>query len=196
MPVLKKIIVVICEGKSEMAYLQELNRLFREENIALAFKVVTSNGGNFSRIIAKYREERAKNRKQEIVIWVDKDIYCNGSNDAKKFEDRYHPDFFFNHMNYEDFLVLHLAEKDVLKWQVICNKHNHFTKPMHSAEYCPLINQNNIFGDQAEYTKGSIPFDLSLKRLEQAFGNNECKQISFSSGFLSLLKNEIKTILK
>ncbi len=188
----KKIIIVICEGKSEMAYLQELNRLFREENISLAFKVVTSNGGNFSRIIAKYREERAKNRKQEIAIWIDKDIYCNDSNDSRKLERQYHTDFLFNHMNYEDFLTLHLDEKELLRWQAICEKHNHFTKPMNSAEYCPLINHHNIFGDGIEYVKGALPFDLSLKKLEKAFANNVCKYISFSSEFLSYLQNEIK----
>ena len=62
----------MCEGASEKAYIQELNRyLQEEEDIPLHFIPRPSNGGQYSFVVKKYKEVRKDNRIGEILIWVD-----------------------------------------------------------------------------------------------------------------------------
>ena len=51
-------IIIVCEGASEKAYIQELNRYLEEEDIPLHFIPRPSNGGQFSPVVKKYREGR------------------------------------------------------------------------------------------------------------------------------------------
>ena len=72
-----KSIIVICEGKSETKYLQELNRFLRENSTenSIVFVPKTVGTGHFTEVIKKYRSERKLNKKANIEIWVDYDIY-------------------------------------------------------------------------------------------------------------------------
>ena len=79
-----KSIIVICEGKSETKYLQELNRFLRENSAenSIVFVPKTVWTGHFTEVVKKYRDERKLNKKANIEIWVDYDIYKR--NEQKK----------------------------------------------------------------------------------------------------------------
>ncbi len=154
-----KIILVICEGNSERAYLQELNRYLNESNISLHFQPYPSNGGQYKMVVSQYRRIRKANPRSEIDIWVDLDRYKR--NDARDMDNYQNkplgiPDFLFSHMNFEDFLVMHLESSKVREWHNSCISRNHFSVPSHSSEYLP---QFKVFLEDS-YTKGSIPFQI------------------------------------
>jgi len=177
----KIIIIVVCEGPSERAYIQELNRYFDEEEILLQFVAKPSNGGQFSLVKSKYREVRQNNKKSIIKIWVDKDRYFR--NDASDM-DHYKakpldiPDFLFSYMNYEDFLTMHLSSEKLNNWLFFCNKRNHFTAPSHSSEY--LSEFVKFIGN---YSKGEIPFEINKQTLENLKKHQEDSSIPFKCDF-------------
>jgi hypothetical protein len=61
-------IIIVCEGASEKAYIQELTRYLEEEDIPLHFIPRPSNGGQYSPVVKKYREVRKENRTTKILI--------------------------------------------------------------------------------------------------------------------------------
>lgn len=73
-------IIIVCEGASEKAYIQELNRYLEEEDIPLHFIPRPSNGGQYSPVVKKYMEVRKENRAASILIWVDWDRYQRNDN--------------------------------------------------------------------------------------------------------------------
>ncbi|MCA6072240.1 MAG: RloB family protein [Endomicrobium sp.] len=98
--------IIICEGKSEVAYIQELNKYFREKNISINLVSKPVGGGHYADVVRKYKEEFKKNNEYGFRIWVDKDIY---ERNEQKNWDKYNkrpkniPDFCFNIFNFEDF---------------------------------------------------------------------------------------------
>ncbi len=177
----KTIILLVCEGPSERAYIQKLNRYFDEEEIPLQFIARPSNGGQFSQVIRKYREQKRNNKKSIIKIWVDWDIYLR--NDAKNM-DHYKakpsdiPDFLFSYLNYEDFLTMHLDSEILNKWRLSCNKRNHFTSPSHSSEYIEEFVK--FIGN---YSKGEIPFEINKQSLDNLKKHQEDSSIPFKCDF-------------
>lgn len=136
-------IIIVCEGASEKAYIQELNRYLEEEDIPLHFIPRPSNGGQYSPVVKKYREVRKDNRTARILIWVDWDRYLRNDNAdmdnyLKKPSDI--PDFHFSYMNFEDFLSMHHEQSKMQKWWTSCVSRNHFTTPSHSNDYLPAFN--------------------------------------------------------
>lgn len=76
-------IIVICEGNSEYAYIQNINRILRHKNFYGAlFKPVSVNTGYFNIVKNKYRSEYKNNSKSSIIIWVDFDLYKRNDKDC------------------------------------------------------------------------------------------------------------------
>jgi hypothetical protein len=153
---LKNRYIIICEGsKSEVAYIQKLNKYFREQNINITLIPKAVETGHYTAVIKKYRYEFKKNKKCNFIIWVDKDIYQrNNQKNLNKYTKKPHnvPDFCFNIFNFEDFLILHYPKDSVLQHQKRCEHENHFENPLDSKKYMPLIKEV-IPG----YNKSSLP---------------------------------------
>ncbi len=136
MYVQNKTIIIVCEGASEKAYIQELNRYLEEEDIPLHFIPRPSNGGQYSPVVQKYKEVRKHNKTTRILIWVDWDRYQRNDNSDM---DNYRkkpgdiPDFLFSHMNFEDFLSMHRDRAEMERWGTSCVGRDHFTTPSHST---------------------------------------------------------------
>ena len=189
---MNRIIIVVCEGNSEYAYLQELNRFLRENEIPLRFIGVVSEGGDFSKVNSCFRNCRKGNKNNPIVVWVDNDIYKRND---RKCGDHYAtkpqgiPNFKFNYENFEDFLVMHLPDDRVSTWQTICSNAGHFTNPLHSAQYLPLLSA--IF---PSYRKGTLPESLGVNNTTLALMSchNNDASIKFHSDFAKFMIEEIE----
>lgn len=182
----KKSYTVICEGISEYAYIQQLNRWLNDNDYSCVLLPKPAGSGHFTAVQRKYQSEKRANPKQDIIIWVDKDTYVR--NDAKDRENYEHkskkmPDFQFSVMNFEDFLVLHLDSYVLENWFQICSRHRHHIKPMTENIYLPLLCQH-IFNN---YVKGELPFDIDTNSLTKLLRNNKGKHF-FRSNFVDLLE--------
>ena len=188
-----KIIVVVCEGASEKAYLQELNRYFDEEAIPLSFIPKSADGGDYAKVARKYREVRKANHKEEIIIWVDWDIYQR--NDRKNL-DNYHrkpadiPDFLFSYKNFEDFLSMHFDRAEMDKWMSSCIGRNHFDTPSHSSEYL----EDFITFIGKSYTKGEMPIDITFHALENLKRHQKDESILIKCDFAEKLFQSIGSL--
>lgn len=186
--------IIICEGNSEYAYIQKLNRFLSENNhnFTLIAKIVGT--GHYKEVQRKYRSERKNNPKLPIEIWVDKDTYVRndeGDRDNYAHKSSKIPDFLFSTMNFEDFLVLHTDKQTLEKWFQICSRQHHHITPMKESGYLPLVKQH-LFPN---YTKGDIPFDITTERLEQLFKNKNKSEYFFRCEFADLLEKLIKNNL-
>lgn len=126
--------------------------------------------GYFSSVVAKVKACRRQYRKAEIFVWVDKDIYERNS---QKCFDNYLkrganiPRFWFSNMNFEDFLSLHYSDQEIIAFERILEKKNHFCQPLTEDSYLPCF-KSNICPD---YQKGDLPFVLDKIRLDIMFNN-------------------------
>ncbi len=159
-----KTIIIICEGASQRAYIQELNRYFEEEEIPLNFIPRPSNGGQYTHVVRKYREVRKDNRTTRIIIWVDWDRYqrndnCDMDNYQRKPDDI--PNFLFSYQNFEDFLSMHFDHSKMQRWWASCVSRDHFTTPSHSKEYIPAF----IAFIGGNYSKGEMPINIDCHSL-------------------------------
>ena len=191
---MNKIILVVCEGNSERAYLQELNRFLRENEIPLHFISAVSEGGDFCKVNLCYRKCRKNNKKTTIVVWVDDDIYKRndrkcGDNYATKPQGI--PDFMFNMENFEDFIVMHLLDDKVEAWKAICTREGHFTSPMHAINYVPLLLKHSILPG---YKKGTFSECLVIDQgsLDNLRRHNTDSTLPFSSDFAKFMIEEIE----
>ena len=183
--------IVICEGKkSEVKYLQELNRYLTEEYCIYYKKFICKpvGTGHFTEVVKKYRDERKLNKNTDIEIWVDYDIYKRNEQkncDKYKKKSKGIPNFKFNYFNFEDFLIMHFGDKVLNKWKEICKANNHFNEPMKSDKYLKLI-QKNIFSD---YDKSSLTklFVFNKQTLENLFKHN-AEQSEIKSDFAEFLR--------
>lgn len=186
-----KSIIIVCEGQSEVAYLQELNRLLTENHVGIIFIPKNAGGGQYGQISKRFRAEKKVNPRSSICIWADYDIYQrndNGTMSAYNKKPKGIPDFYFNYQNFEDFLVLHLPHDTIHAWQSTCLGNNHFSLPLCAEEYMELLHLHNW----PDYKKGEMPFSLSVKNLKRLFVNNNDKQILFSSDFASWLEKHLE----
>jgi hypothetical protein len=187
MPQQHKTYLVVCEGPSETAYLQELNRFFRESQINILFVPKSSNGGKYSLVEKKYREIYKNNKKSQIMIWVDYDIYWRNDQENRESyaaKSSKIPDFLFSRMNFEDYLTLHLEDRELKKWIIQCESHKHFTNPMHSTVYEPLF-KDSLFEN---YKKGDMPFSITQERLNRLFEKNNDPRVPISCDFATKLQ--------
>jgi hypothetical protein len=194
-----KIINVVCEGRSESAYLNQINRFLKEKNIKTTFLPNLTYGGHFNVIEKKlrklgYLKKRKSYSNEELRIWVDKDVYeRNEQKNKDKYENfiQKHPQltFCFNRFSFEDFYILHFDAETVGKWYDLCRKEDHFNAPIKS-EVCEKL----ILRVVPNYEKGNVPFGfIDGKSLENLFENN--KKYEFESDIINVLKPILNTIL-
>lgn len=178
----KIVYLVVCEGKSEKIYLQELNRFLEDNDYPFSFIPKPIGSGHYVQAIKTYNQEKKKSPKDNIIIWLDKDTYIrNDRNDKDNYERSEKQSlFFFSYYNFEDFLVMHLDEEQVLQWQRICDQQAHFQCPLYSEQVERLIKQH-IFPD---YQKGQIPFEITEKHITNLVKNQNNPAIKFKSDFV------------
>ncbi|MDT4763191.1 hypothetical protein [Sphaerochaeta sp. PS] len=187
--------MIICEGTSEAVYLQELNRFLREEEIPLVYIPISSNGGQYSKVVKTYKTARKNNPRTPIHICLDYDIYLrNNDGNWASYVNRPKsiPEFLFTHMNFEDFLTLHLEKELSEKWYCLCKSRQHFSSPMHADTYVPLFAENII----PFYTKGEMPFVLTIKHLKNLFSNLNGAHAAFPCGFAQLFQQHLKDLAR
>ena len=183
--------IIACEGESEVAYVQELNRLFRELEIATTLQPVCIGSGFFSNVVTAYRNTRKNNPRTPIYIWVDWDIYAR--NDRKCME-AYScklngiPDFHFSRQNFEDFLATHLSEDELECWIEVCRQNGHLQIPLHSETYVTLM-ENILF---PSYVKGTLPFDMTEGRIEQMLDNQCNAAMPLQCDFAEVIRQIIR----
>ncbi len=186
MNVQNKNVIVICEGPSERAYLQKLNRYFEEEDIEIRFIPRPSEGGDYENVVRKYREIRKGNRKSEILIWVDWDIYQrNNHSNMDHYQNKPHdiPEFLFSYNNFEDFLSMHYDRAELDTWVASCVGRNHFVTPSFSREYMPGF----IVFIGCSYKKGSIPIEITEYSLSNLQTHQEDPSIPIKCDFARVL---------
>ena len=192
MYVQNKTIIIVCEGPSERAYIQELNRYLEEEEIPLNFIPRPSNGGLYTLVQKKYREVRKNNRSTRIIIWVDWDRYqrndnCDMDNYQSKPDDI--PNFLFSYQNFEDFLSMHCNRSEMQKWWSSCVSRNHFTTPSHSKEYIPVF----VTFIGGHYSKGELPITIDRQSLNNLKIHQRDTSIPFKCDFAKELFRLIDT---
>jgi hypothetical protein len=185
----KKHIIILCEGKSERAYIQEFNRYMRNNKFACDLHATVVGTGVYGAIERVYKDEHKKNPKQRIEIWIDKDIYLRNRELQERYKNKleYMPDFRFNYMNFEDFLIMHLEANKLAEWESLCGGQGHFDEPMTAAVYEPLLREHMFRG----YKKGNLPEqfgDITQACLTRLFENNKDKNIPFRSDFADFLE--------
>lgn len=178
--------IVICEGNSEYAYIQKLNRFLSENGYTFILNPKIVGCGHFKDVQRRYKIEKKNNTRTPIVIWVDKDTYIrNDCGDKDNYEAKNDnlPKFMFSIMNFEDFLALHTKPNKLEKWFQVCSRQKHHITPMKEDVYLPLV-QKHLFAD---YKKGDIPFDINMQALNALFSNNEAPFI-FRCDFADFIK--------
>lgn len=171
---------ILCEGNSENAYIQNLNRFLDENGYNFTFNPKKIGCGHFTAVQQKYRVEKKKNPKSDIKIWVDRDTYIrNDCGDGDKYQEKpqYLPNFIFSVMNFEDFLAMHLDDKTLDNWFQVCSREKHNIAPMTEDKYLPLVRQYLFSND--------IPFEITTAQLNNLFSNNA--KYFFNCDFASLL---------
>lgn len=188
---------MVVEGQSEMAYLYELNRYFREEEIPWVFYPIKAVNGQYREVRRCYREVKKNHRKDRIEILVDRDIYIRDEKECLDYKGREKdalPSFLFSYMNWEDYLILHLAKDKVKEWCEICRENGHFTIPLTAKEYLKELEESRIWG-RIHYKKGRVPFEITRNRLANAIRNDRDGEIEIHSDFINILIEILPTFL-
>lgn len=183
----KKTSIIVCEGNSENAYIQELNRFFDANDYDISFVSKPIRNGHYKPATLKYKEVKRNNTRSNIYIWVDKDTYQrNDENDGYNYEHKPQkiPNFLFSYLNFEDFLVMHLDEEIVQIWQEICMNNNHFNYPMHAEKYLKLLREY-IFPN---YKKGEIPFEITQNKFDNLLKNQQNPKIKFKCDIAEMIQ--------
>lgn len=192
----KKTYMILCEGSSEYAYIQILNRILVDNSINISFVAKEVGNGHFSDVEKEYKKQCKKNAKLEKIIWVDKDIYKrNEKNNSRKYSNKKSniPDFLFTKYNFEDFLVMHLDDDTIENWYQILNTKGHFNIPLKSKVYMPIIKEKiTIFNN---YKKGEIPFTITLDNIKHAYQIHINPNIKFKSDFLEFIHENVISLI-
>lgn len=182
------VIRIVCEGKSEKAYIGSLNSLFRNHNVPLVLKCTVAGSGLFPLVLKAYRkcrEQRDRSCREEPWIWVDSDLY---ERNEKKCMEQYGkrdasiPAFLFSTHNFEDTLVLHNGDDTVEKWRRLCHGG---AVALHAREYMPLL--LSLYPD---YEKGSLPermIPLTPQLLHNAYRHSHDEGIPFKCDLIERL---------
>lgn len=185
--------IIVCEGNSENAYINILNRFLRDNYINKFFIPKPIGTGEYSSVIKKYKEVKSQNRKSSIIIWVDYDRYKRNDNHNRESYERKKdkiPDFKFNTYSFEDFFIMHYDDEIVNKWEEICKNNGHFNQPMKS-ELAEDLLCNNIF---SEYTKSSLlpSFLINAESLKNLFRHQKDPKCKFKSDFADFLIEQLE----
>lgn len=187
-----KTYIILCEGSSEYAYIQILNRILKDNNMNISFAAKVIGSGHFSDVEKAYKKQCKENKKLKKDIWVDKDIYERNDRDNNtKYSNKEPniPNFLFTTYNFEDFLVMHLGDDISDNWHQILNTQNHFNIPLKSDQYIPLIKEKiAVFNN---YEKGDIPFEITLDHIKQAYKIHQNQNINFKCNFLDFINDNV-----
>lgn len=172
--------IIVCEGKSEWAYLRRLQGFLDDQTMEagefqpplmfIAPESAIAKNGECKSLVKLYKEKRKTNKKGTIEIWTDFDLYHRNDNHCA---DNYRkkangiPDFLFSYHNFEDFFALHHDGTQLQAWlDYGQSERRHFEIPLHSYDYEPEISR--IFPG---YAKGNLPVDFvnwnSLRNLKK-----------------------------
>ena len=156
-----KRITICCEGKSEQAYIQQLNAFIESRDAdhfapSLIFHPIPVGCGKFTPVRQAIQNEHKKNPKQNLCAWVDYDLYHPRREESERqnylSRSQGVPDFHFSFYNFEDFLILHYPLATLQEWALRLGNTGHFTQPLYDDEYKPHFKA--ILPD---YEKGSLP---------------------------------------
>lgn len=189
--------LVICEGASEFAYTQELNRFLNENSQPLTLSPHNAESGSL-KVIRKYCRARKRGVKAAIVM-LDYDIYKRNDNNNlnlyQQHKDRL-PKFCFQYFNFEDFLLMHHSPAVLEKWRNRMKDSGHYTNPLHENEYLAVF-RRFVYEHESElqfscaYQKGDMPFVLTSGRLRNLFANNRHSELP-RSDFATFLQTHIQ----
>ncbi|MEG1740776.1 MAG: hypothetical protein RR250_05565 [Akkermansia sp.] len=190
---MQQVFYVICEGKSECAYLQELNKELAEEDIPISFQAFSADNGTFACLKNKWKTQHL-GKGRNVFFFADWDLFYRDSLKGKTLYDKEReklPRFYFNHQNFEDFFSLHLPFEKAAEWCEICIKQGHFKNPMCAKEYEPLF-QTLV----PNYQKGKLPSNFNmhegLAHLRKNLSDHRLHQKSEFAVFLLTLLEEIE----
>ena len=162
-------IYVICEGKSEYAYIQEVNRLLQREGAHGCLVPKDAHGGAPLQIKGVYDSLGTINA--PLYTWLDSDIYTS---DRRRYTltdqqiEKYHVQF--THWNFEDFLAMHGDHDATEHWIHVCERNGHWQHPLGGREI-ELLLREEMYND---YRKGSLPkaiLPLTPEKLERVVRN-------------------------
>ncbi len=181
-------LIIVCEGLSEYAYIQELNRTLRELGVRAVLHPVCIGSGFYAKAVAKFRQVKKDNPRDTIHIWVDYDIYArNERNCRDEYERRPQgiPAFLFSRQNSEDFLATHLDATRLRTWVNHCRQTRHLETPLPTSRHIPLF-RDVLFQN---YEKGNLPFAFSTTTLRQMLENQAKGDMPFHCDFAELIRH-------
>ncbi len=175
----KKPYLIICEGDSEFAYVQELNRFLNEKGLPIVFMARNAGGGGFKNLRQICRTLKTRKNGRTYIV-ADKDIYQrddNGNGTAYGKEKDHMPPFLFQTWNFEDFLLMHFPLNVVSAWREEAARSGHSRNPLHGSAYLPIFQAFCATNKDAlkfmfPYEKGDMPFALTDSHVELLFANN------------------------
>lgn len=170
----KKIYLIVCEGDSEFAYVQQLNRYLNEKGLGVVLIPANAHGGGFKSIRQFCREKKTQANGRTFVF-VDRDIYFRDDDqNGTMYESEKHllPPFQFQTWNFEDFLLLHFSPALIEQWRDVSASNGHANMPKRGKEFLPIFeafchDHNDELKFLLPYEKGDMPFSLT----DQHFAN-------------------------
>ena len=189
----KKPYLLICEGDSEFAYIQELNRFLNERGMPIVFLAHNAGGGGFRNLRQVCRAIKTRKNGRTFIM-ADEDVYRrddDGNGAAYERERDCLPPFLFQRWNFEDFLLMHYPPAIVSSWREVAERIGHLVNPKRSDEYLPVF---KAFCDRNQetlrflfpYEKGDVPFGMTQAHVDNLLANNATKSFPHS-GFAELL---------
>lgn len=183
---MEKKVIVVCEGKSDVAYLNALQRFIEndiplqpgQDDPLLRFvpypELLGTCTGAYDKIVEAYQEASTVFAPDPVEIWVDADIYIRNealNSDSNKFNGTEYqnrsddiPVFYFSYHNFEDFIALHCDDATFASWKSnvlqaigIGRNQPHHDFPLTRAEHAPLFQKV-----LPHYSKRKTPFALSV----------------------------------
>ncbi len=192
-------ILVFCEGKTELTYIQLLNRLLRESDIFdLNFTIKNLEGvktNNYFSIIKRFKGKDLKYF-TDFYAWLDFDVFKRSKKSEAEIKTKIKSikfneksvELLLNHMNAEDFIILHEETSKIKEWTKVCDTRNHFNDPMHSVTYLPLFERI-----MPGYKKGFLS-ELNRVKVETCINNINASNIPFYSDIGKILEEIIARI--
>ena len=145
--------IFVCEGESEWAYLRRLQSFLDQQPVTaghfetplrlIAPGNAVAKGGSFKTLARQFRGVRRENKRSDIKVWADFDLYHRNNNscaDLYRGKTAGIPDFHFSFHNFEDFYALHLDEPQHQAWLAF-GQQGHFVQPLHSEGHFPAFTQ-------------------------------------------------------
>lgn len=169
--------IIVCEGNSERAYIQSLQRFLESlpaagDSWGVPLQFITSNGhvangGHYTQLKKCYLKAKKQNRNVQVRVWADFDLFYRDTDGCwRLYADRGRgvTEFHFSFHNFEDFLALHLDGEKLETW-LRFGREGHFSQPRQSTECLEWASK--LF---QSYQKGILPVDFvtvqSLRNLK------------------------------